>query len=190
MRLTLSPRASRRQPMEAAARPLPREDTTPPVTKMYFADMSATSLYMFLICAWCARLSIAGSGGGGKSGLLAGELRVEVSCFFMNLLRILYVFLMALILHFYGGNWSSGSTRNIQKLAESSESVRTYDQHFRRSVWLSFSSHRLYSLDYRRGSLSRFLLQHHVGTVNLWQRARDCAGRIGSGAAEHRCEAA
>src|SRR5215472_5516517 len=35
-RVTLSPRLSRRQPIEAAAKPLPREDTTPPVTKMYF----------------------------------------------------------------------------------------------------------------------------------------------------------
>src|ERR1700761_5358373 len=33
---TLRPRLSRRVPMEAAATPLPREDTTPPVTKMYF----------------------------------------------------------------------------------------------------------------------------------------------------------
>src|ERR1700733_8139008 len=66
MRLTLMPRASRRQPIEAAASPLPSEDTTPPVTKMDFADMSATSLDDFWICAWCARLSIAGSGGRGK----------------------------------------------------------------------------------------------------------------------------
>src|SRR5277367_1295759 len=42
MRLTRSPRDSRRQPMEAAARPLPSEDTTPPVTKMYFADIFAS----------------------------------------------------------------------------------------------------------------------------------------------------
>ena len=33
--------------MEAAARPLPKLDTTPPVTKTYFADMDATS---FLDC--------------------------------------------------------------------------------------------------------------------------------------------
>src|SRR6202012_1914089 len=66
MRLTRSPRASSRQPMEAAARPFPNEDTTPPVTKMYLADMSATSLFGFSICAWCARLSIAGSGYGGN----------------------------------------------------------------------------------------------------------------------------
>src|SRR5258707_8088479 len=66
MRLTMMPRASRRQPIEAAARPLPSEDTTPPVTKMYFADMSATSLFDFLFCAWCARLSMAGFGDGGK----------------------------------------------------------------------------------------------------------------------------
>src|SRR3990170_7559307 len=31
-----NPLASRRAPMEAAASPLPREETTPPVTKMYF----------------------------------------------------------------------------------------------------------------------------------------------------------
>src|SRR6059036_1989429 len=35
--VTLSPRLSSRQPIEAAARPLPRDETTPPVTKMYLA---------------------------------------------------------------------------------------------------------------------------------------------------------
>src|SRR5271168_195869 len=35
-RVTRSPRLSSRQPIEAAATPLPREETTPPVTKMYF----------------------------------------------------------------------------------------------------------------------------------------------------------
>ena len=34
-----------RQPMEAAASPLPKLDTTPPVTKTYFADINATSLF-------------------------------------------------------------------------------------------------------------------------------------------------
>ena len=50
---------SSRQPMEAAASPLPSDDTTPPVTKMYFADMSATSFLDVLIgrAGW-ARLSI------------------------------------------------------------------------------------------------------------------------------------
>src|SRR5580693_9625220 len=43
IRLTRRPRLSSRQPMEAAARPLPRLDTTPPVTKTYFADIDATS---------------------------------------------------------------------------------------------------------------------------------------------------
>src|SRR6266496_6487581 len=51
MRLTLRPRASRRQPMEAAARPLPSEDTTPPVTKMYFADIDSSSSDCFVGCA-------------------------------------------------------------------------------------------------------------------------------------------
>src|SRR5216684_5917840 len=44
MRLTFSPRLSSRLPMEAAASPLPSEDTTPPVTKRYFADMSSSPL--------------------------------------------------------------------------------------------------------------------------------------------------
>src|SRR5229473_8318525 len=35
-RLTLKPRLSRRQPMEEAATPFPSEETTPPVTKIYF----------------------------------------------------------------------------------------------------------------------------------------------------------
>src|ERR1035438_7037987 len=66
------PRASSRQPMEAAARPLPSEDTTPPVTKMYFADISASANLVVLIGHACgARLSIAGMGGGGN-GLPAG----------------------------------------------------------------------------------------------------------------------
>src|SRR5918993_2309751 len=33
--VTLSPRASSSAPIDAAASPLPRDDTTPPVTKMY-----------------------------------------------------------------------------------------------------------------------------------------------------------
>src|SRR6267143_901527 len=35
-RVTLKPRLSRRQPIEEAATPFPREETTPPVTKIYF----------------------------------------------------------------------------------------------------------------------------------------------------------
>jgi hypothetical protein len=42
IRLTLRPRLSSRQPMDAAARPLPSEDTTPPVTKMYLADIASS----------------------------------------------------------------------------------------------------------------------------------------------------
>ena len=34
--MTLKPRLSRRQPIEEAATPLPNEDTTPPVTNIYF----------------------------------------------------------------------------------------------------------------------------------------------------------
>src|SRR5712671_93018 len=35
-RVTLKPRLSRRQPIEEAATPFPSEETTPPVTKIYF----------------------------------------------------------------------------------------------------------------------------------------------------------
>src|SRR6266702_2872242 len=50
--------------MEAAASPLPSEDTTPPVTKMYFADISASAYLIVWIGHACgARLSIAGMRG-------------------------------------------------------------------------------------------------------------------------------
>src|SRR3989442_644044 len=41
--VTRKPRASRSDPIEAAAKPLPNDDTTPPVTKMYFVATSAYS---------------------------------------------------------------------------------------------------------------------------------------------------
>src|SRR5215813_214212 len=40
--VTRKPRASSSAPIEAAARPLPRDDTTPPVTKMYFGANSSS----------------------------------------------------------------------------------------------------------------------------------------------------
>src|SRR4030088_2554731 len=40
-RVTLKPRLSRRQPMEEAATPFPSEETTPPVTKIYFGAILA-----------------------------------------------------------------------------------------------------------------------------------------------------
>src|SRR5437588_6684177 len=52
-RVTLKPRLSRRQPIEEAATPFPSEETTPPVTKIYFgairvarnlADLTSTGL--------------------------------------------------------------------------------------------------------------------------------------------------
>src|SRR5208282_6783389 len=47
IRFTRRPRLSSRQPIDAAARPLPKLDTTPPVTKTYFADIAATSSLSF-----------------------------------------------------------------------------------------------------------------------------------------------
>src|SRR6266567_9444011 len=56
IRLTLIPRLSSRHPIEAAANPLPNEDTTPPVTKMYFADIVSSSQLCLENCAgWGAR---------------------------------------------------------------------------------------------------------------------------------------
>src|SRR5207253_3649500 len=40
--VTRKPRDSSSAPIEAAARPLPRDDTTPPVTKMYFGANSSS----------------------------------------------------------------------------------------------------------------------------------------------------
>src|SRR5918911_3488052 len=37
--VTLRPRSTSRRPKEAAAMPLPKEDTTPPVTKMYLVAL-------------------------------------------------------------------------------------------------------------------------------------------------------
>src|SRR5438309_7926103 len=40
-KVTRRPRLSSRQPIDAAATPLPREETTPPVTKIYFGPIRA-----------------------------------------------------------------------------------------------------------------------------------------------------
>src|SRR6266849_4207254 len=45
--VTRKPRASNSAPIEAAARPLPSDDTTPPVTKMYFGANSSSFRYPF-----------------------------------------------------------------------------------------------------------------------------------------------
>src|SRR6202035_2043657 len=53
-RVTRRPRLSSRQPMDPAATPLPREDTTPPVTKIYFGPIrlvpAASSKYGIRNC--------------------------------------------------------------------------------------------------------------------------------------------
>src|SRR6202034_21980 len=62
IRWTRRPRASSRQPIDAAAKPLPKDDTTPPVTKMYFADIAATSFDgWFWLCSVCTIKYIAGA---------------------------------------------------------------------------------------------------------------------------------
>src|SRR5580693_925407 len=67
IRFTRRPRLSSRQPMEAAARPLPRLDTTPPVTKTYFADIDATSfLFVWFGRTWWAHSSMAEMWGAAK----------------------------------------------------------------------------------------------------------------------------
>jgi len=54
--LILMPRASSRQPMEAAESPLPSDDTTPPVTKMYFADICASEYFVVWIGRACGHV--------------------------------------------------------------------------------------------------------------------------------------
>src|SRR5579864_3806987 len=49
-RVTLKPRLSRRQPIEEAATPFPSEETTPPVTKIYFGAIHAARFQAFLEC--------------------------------------------------------------------------------------------------------------------------------------------
>lgn len=45
--VTFKPRLFKRRPIDAAVMPLPREDTTPPVTKIYFVDIvKKTSLVL------------------------------------------------------------------------------------------------------------------------------------------------
>src|ERR1700732_3114709 len=45
-RVTLNPRLSRRQPIEEAATPFPSEETTPPVTKIYFGAIHAARIWL------------------------------------------------------------------------------------------------------------------------------------------------
>src|SRR6266705_3343852 len=42
--VTLRPRSTSRRPSDAAAMPFPREETTPPVTKMYFVELTDSPL--------------------------------------------------------------------------------------------------------------------------------------------------
>src|SRR5690348_3034066 len=57
-RPTRYPRASSSAPMDAAARPLPSEDTTPPVTKMYFGAKSALPFVAQCHCSHIADLGL------------------------------------------------------------------------------------------------------------------------------------
>src|SRR6266403_1953383 len=52
-RTTRSPRASSNVPSDAAARPLPNELTTPPVTKMYFIETLLVSREPVFAAALC-----------------------------------------------------------------------------------------------------------------------------------------
>src|SRR6266513_529491 len=77
IRLTVMPRLSNRHPMEAAASPLPSEDTTPPVTKMYFADIVSSPQLCLEICAgWCARSIMTEGDAEGN-----GQIRLRASGF-------------------------------------------------------------------------------------------------------------
>src|SRR5437868_14928218 len=49
---TLRPRASRRQPIEEAAKPFPRLETTPPVTKMYLVIAIPSNSFQYWLIFW------------------------------------------------------------------------------------------------------------------------------------------
>src|SRR4051795_8388957 len=65
---TLRPRETRRRPREDAAIPLPSEDTTPPVTKMY--RVRGLDSGMASPCALPVRIEPTGSGSGRLQQLL------------------------------------------------------------------------------------------------------------------------
>src|SRR5690349_825821 len=48
--VTLSPRSTNSRPNDAAAMPFPREETTPPVTKMYLVALGAEVIALPLKC--------------------------------------------------------------------------------------------------------------------------------------------
>src|SRR6266852_4327470 len=55
--LTVKPRLSRRQPMEEAATPLPSEETTPPVTNIYFGAIRIARVVTRFTTPDCSYLS-------------------------------------------------------------------------------------------------------------------------------------
>src|SRR5713101_4759195 len=79
-RVTLKPRLSRRQPMEEAATPFPSEDTTPPVTKIYFGAILAARFWLAPVRRACqtssrsdVRIIMAGRRKTVKSNSLRGK---------------------------------------------------------------------------------------------------------------------
>src|SRR5260370_7240326 len=69
-RVTLKPRLSRRQPIEEAATPFPREETTPPVTKIYFGAILIARVPtpgLFALHRSDVRIIIVGTGNSVKS---------------------------------------------------------------------------------------------------------------------------
>src|SRR5262245_18829956 len=54
---TRYPCPSSSAPIDAAARPFPSEDTTPPVTRMYLTGRSGLRLAVFVVSVWCCIVS-------------------------------------------------------------------------------------------------------------------------------------
>lgn len=50
--VTLKPLASSSLPSEAAVMPFPNEETTPPVTKMYFVSFTFLYDFMYVACVY------------------------------------------------------------------------------------------------------------------------------------------
>src|SRR5713226_617523 len=93
-RVTLKPRLSRRQPIEEAATPFPSEDTTPPVTKIYFGAILIARVPtpgLFALHRSDVRIIMAGTRNSVKlnspfpqNGFFLESLRLWLRSFFFN----------------------------------------------------------------------------------------------------------
>src|SRR5229473_1141730 len=79
-RVTLKPRLSRRQPIEEAATPFPSEETTPPVTKIYFGAIRVACVLTLGLSA-LHRIDVHTIIGGTRRSVKSNSLRRKIVIF-------------------------------------------------------------------------------------------------------------